>query len=70
MHVDKINDIENTEEYLSNYHELKEQDFFPPEDPRVYTSGIDDIDGGDSFAEYAGYFWEAYEEDIYDGESF
>ena len=50
--------------------ELDSQSFYPPQDDRVYTSGIDDIYDGDNFAEYVSYFWETYEEDIYDGESF
>lgn len=70
MHVDKINDIESTEDHLLNYHELTEQSFYPPEDTRVYTSGIDDIKGGDTFAEYAEYFWETYGHEIYDDENF
>ena len=61
---------EKIEQELESYCELTEQSFYPPLDDRVYTSGIDDIEGGDNFAEYAEYFWETYEEDIYDGESF
>lgn len=63
MHVDEIKNIEGTE---YDDCELTEQSFFPPEDPRVYTSGIDDIDGGDTFSEYAEYFWETYGHEIYD----
>lgn len=61
MHADKINDIES----MNNY-ELTEQDFYPPEDTRLYTSGIDDVNDGDSFAEYAEYFWDTYEDELFD----
>ena len=46
--------------------ELDEKSFLPPEDPRVYISGIKDVYRGDTFAEYAEYFWEAYGNEIYD----
>lgn len=49
-----------------HFHELTEIDCFPPEDDRLYSSGIDDIEGGDNFADYAEWFWEVYEEEIYD----
>lgn len=50
--------------------ELDSQSFYPPLDNRVYTSGIDDIEGGDNFAEYAEYFWEEYGHDLYDDINF
>lgn len=58
--------IEKLEYELKNYYDLTEQDFYPPQDDRVYTSGIDDIEGGDSFAEYAECFWEEYGHELYD----
>lgn len=45
---------------------LTEKDFYPPQDPRVYTSGVDDIAGGDNYVGYVEYFWETYEEEIFD----
>ena len=71
MHVNdiriKMSEHEkNNESYLDDYYELMEIDFYPPEDPRVYASGIYDIDGGDTFTEYAEYFWETYGHEIYD----
>lgn len=79
MHIDEIKNIEGTEYdncelTEQSFCELDlcastaddSQSFYPPEDPRVYTSGIDDIDGGDTFAEYAEYFWETYGHEIYD----
>lgn len=60
MHVDDKFDF-GTDDAL-----LCENDFYPPEDSRLYVSGIDDIDGGDSFEDYVKYFWEMYEGDIYD----
>ena len=46
--------------------ELTEEDFYPPQDCRFYASGVEDIEGGDCFCEYAEYFWEAYGREIYD----
>ena len=45
---------------------LTEKDFYPPYDDRLYCSGIGDIEGGDCYSEYVEYFWENYENDIYD----
>lgn len=61
---------EKIEQELESYYELTEQDFYPPQDDRVYTSGIDDIEGGDNFAEYAEYFWEEYGYELYDDINF
>lgn len=61
------NKIEDFCEFMEqSFCELTEQSFYPPQDTRVYTSGIDDIEGGDSFSEYAGYFWETYGCELYD----
>ena len=46
--------------------ELDERSFYPPQDDRIYTSGIYDIEGGDCFHGYAEYFWEEYGYEIYD----
>lgn len=45
---------------------ITEKDFYPPEDTRLYCSGIEDIDGGDNFIDYVKYFLETYEEDLFD----
>ena len=45
---------------------LCEQDFYPPQDDRVFSSGICDVPNGDSFYGYAEYFWDAYGCEIYD----
>lgn len=45
---------------------LCETDFYPPEDDREYESGVGDIDGGDTFADYSRWFWNMYGDDIYD----
>lgn len=50
---------------LDNY-ELTEKDFYPPEDTRVYQSGVEDIIDGDSFADYVRSFYEDYENEIFD----
>lgn len=47
------------------YYELSEKDFYPPEDTRYYRSGIEDIEGGDNFADYAEYFFDTYGKEIF-----
>jgi len=37
-----------------------------PEDTRYIESGIDDIDGGDTFAEYTSYFFDTYGDELFD----
>ena len=51
---------------LSNFYELSEKDFYPPEDKRTYDSNIRDIKGGDSYDEYVKWFFETYEEELFD----
>ena len=50
----------------SDYYELSEKDFYPPEDTRYYQSGVEDICGGDNFADFVEYFFNTYEEEIFD----
>lgn len=50
----------------SDYYELTEKDFYPPEDTRYYQSGVEDIEGGDNFADYAKEFFNLYEDELYD----
>lgn len=42
---------------------LSEEDFYPPEDDRFLISGIDDIRGGDNFADYTEYYFKVYYEE-------
>lgn len=42
---------------------LTEKDFYPPEDNRCLTSGVDDIRSGDNFAEYTEYYFRTYIEE-------
>ena len=48
----------NTNEFIT-YDKL-------PNDDRYIKSGIDDIDGGDTFAEYTSYFFETYGDELFD----
>lgn len=45
--------------------ELDETSFYPPEDDRVYKSGVDDVHDGDNFYDFAEMFWDLYEDEIY-----
>lgn len=45
---------------------ITEKDFYPPGDDRLYDSGIDDINGGDTFEGYSKWFWRNYEDEIFD----
>jgi len=58
--------MHNIEDRSDGKTALTEESFYPPSDGRLYVSGIDDIEGGDSFCEYAEYFWETYGNEIYD----
>lgn len=49
-----------------DYYELTEKDFYPPEDTRLYCSGIEDINGGDNFSDYAKFFYNNYGKEIFD----
>lgn len=60
MHIEGF-DIE-----IDEFCELTEIDFFPPEDDRVVSSGVIDVHGGDCFYGYAVYFWDEYENDLFD----
>lgn len=42
---------------------LNEKDFYPPEDNRCWQSGVEDINGGDNFANYAEDFFRRYEDE-------
>lgn len=51
--------------YENEYIELCDQSFYPPADDRLYSSGIDDVLGGDNFDDFVESFWELYEDEIY-----
>ena len=44
---------------------LKESDFYPPSDNRVWKSNIEDIEDGDNFADYCKEFFELLDEEDY-----
>lgn len=44
---------------------LVEQDFYPPSDDRVLKSNVEDIVGGDNFADYCEYIFDLLEEEEY-----
>lgn len=44
---------------------LTEEDFYPPHDNRYFKSYVEDIDGGDNFADYCRYIFKVCEEEGY-----
>lgn len=44
---------------------LKESDFYPPTDDRTWKSNVEDIDGGDNFADYCKYIFKILKEEEY-----
>ena len=44
---------------------LTEKDFYPPSDDRVWQSNIEDINGGDNFADYCQYIFNVLDEEEY-----
>ena len=55
----------NKQKLVDDY-KLTEEDFYPPQDDRLYCSGIDDIVDGDNFDDYAEWFYENYENELFD----
>lgn len=54
-------------EYLDEHFPvLTEEDFYPPEDDRLHSFGIDDIPGGDDYDGYLKYFWSVYGSELFD----
>lgn len=45
--------------------ELNEQSFYPPSDDRTWKSYVEDIKGGDNFADYCEYIFDLLEEENY-----
>jgi hypothetical protein len=66
INMDEVNTIDFNKYYLKNYHEITEKDFYPPEDTRLYNSGIDDINDGDNFDDYSKWFYDNYEYELFD----
>lgn len=52
--------------FIHRTYELSEKDFYPPEDTRTWRSGVMDVPHGDSFEEYSSWFYETYEDDLFD----
>lgn len=48
-----------------SYDYLTEESFYPPSDNRTWKSNVEDIDGGDNFADYCGYIFKLLEEEEY-----
>ena len=44
---------------------LTETDFYPPSDNRVLESNVEDIDGGDNFADYCKEFFRMLKDEEY-----
>ena len=44
---------------------LEESDFYPPPDDRVWKSNIEDIEGGDNFADFCAEFFKMLDEEEY-----
>ena len=62
MNIDSLKRQQN----LKSYYEITEEDFYPPEDTRLFQSGIEDIDDGDNFDDYSKWFYSNYEDEIFD----
>lgn len=62
----KNKNYNNKHNNLQDY-ELSEKDFYPPQDTRVFKSGVKNIVDGDSFDNYLDCFLEmCYEEGIFE----
>lgn len=71
---DELDELDELEEELSgeqgsylrdiNFY-LTEDDFYSSSDDRVWTSNIEDIDGGDNFADYCKYIFKLLNEEGY-----
>lgn len=44
---------------------LAEEDFYPIADDRFHDCGIDDIENGDNYTDYAEWFWYCYEDELF-----
>lgn len=67
MKIKKKNDKYDFSDILNeqDISELTEEDFYPASDDRYLESYIEDINGGDNFADYCKDFFEMLEEEDY-----
>lgn len=65
MKNDKYDISEILEELDKQSDYLTEESFYPPSDNRYVKSYINDINGGDNFADYCEYIFEILEEEEY-----
>lgn len=55
---------------MSNFNNITKKDFYPPQDERVFRSGVLDVPfGGDSYEDYSKWFYNNYSDDLFDGYS-
>lgn len=68
LNLDLYLDFDYVDDEDGLYDEYTEREHYSPEeiDDRLYQSGIEDIEGGDNFADYARYFFNTYGEDLFD----
>ena len=69
FNVDTLGSLQKPKKQKSKkglHYELTEKDFYPPEDTRFYQSGVEDIEDGDNFADYAKSFFNLYEDELFD----
>lgn len=64
--LEALEELEEQHSYLrdTNFY-LTESDFYSSSDDRVWQSNIEDIDGGDNFADYCEYIFGLYEDEGY-----
>ena len=61
------NEIQQQSSISTDFVELSEKDFYPPEDKRVFRSCVYNIYGGDNYYDYINDFYDKYGEEIFDG---
>jgi len=49
--------------HLSNFYELSEEDFYPPEDRRIFKSGFKDTK---SYRDYVNSYFSVFENELFD----
>jgi hypothetical protein len=49
-----------------NEYSMNQKTFYPPQDTRMLKSGVEDVEGGDSFADYTKWFFDNYGKDLFD----
>jgi hypothetical protein len=59
-----INDTAKKQQYNNSYC-LKDSDFYPPSDNRVWKSNVSNIAGGDNFADFCEEFFGLLDEENY-----